>query len=127
MAIPGEFQWDKTKFAINNTSLEALNKTEWAALAAERWHELAGVDASSLKAAFASLSEADLKKLMTPGYYPEISGDAGAGFTVVVMADGQFPNVINFSGKEKSPNGMLGIPERNEFGGENVSITDPAI
>lgn len=127
MAIPGEFQWDKTKFAIDNTALEALNTTEWAALAAERWHELVGVSASSLKAAFASLSEADLKKLMTPGYYPAVTGDAGSGFTVTVMSDGKFPNVINFSGKEKSPDGVLGIPERNEFGGESVSITDPAI
>lgn len=127
MAIPGDFQWDKTKYAINNTSLETLNVTEWAALAAERWHELVGVSASSLKAAFASMSEADLKKLMLPGYYPAVTGDAASGFTVTVMADGKFPNVINFSGRERSPDGVLGIPERNQFGGESVSITDPAI
>lgn len=126
MAIPGDFVWDKTKYAINNTPLEATT-TDWAAFAAERWHELVGVAADSLKAAFASLSEADLKKLMTPGFYPAVTGDAGSGFTVTVMAGNKFPNVINFSGKEKSPDGELGLPERNQFGGESVSVPDPAI
>lgn len=131
MAIPGDFLWDPSKYRIDATgtanSLDTT-ATDWDALVAERWHELLNIGKEHLyQVVKASALTADQKQnLMKPGYYPKLTNTGGT-FTIAVMADGKFPNVINHQGLERSPDGVLGIPERNQFGGETVSITDPAI
>lgn len=148
MAIPGEFLWldsngantkffgDPTGFtkttAISGKNLyfQSLNTTDMDLFLARRWKHFFG---GSEKAAFhafsgSALTAADKQKLMQPGYYPVVT-ISGATTTVTLMTDGQFPNVVNYQGDMRSPNGVLGLPERNMFGGANppVGITDPAI
>lgn len=130
MAIKGEYIWSEAidKYGDNlktSTSNFTQPATDWDERVATRWAEMMGYSNVALfKAVVAGsgLSDDDKKKLLQPGYYPKL-----AAGKVTVMADGLFPNIINHRGEFRSPDGVLGLPERNEFGGEGESITDPAV
>lgn len=123
MAISGDYIWDVGKYAIPSASLVKPN-VDWQERAAVRWAEMLGYSSPSGIAALKAImpKDADCMKLLQPGYYPKIVSGA-----VTVMSNGMFPNIINHNGEIRSPDGVLGLPERNEFGGESQSITDPAI
>lgn len=122
MAIPGDFIWDVSKYKISSTTKPA---TDWKERVAVRWAEMLGYTPETLKPLI-SLSDADCQKLLTPGYYPKMVSGA-----VTVMSDGTFPNIINHKGEFRSPDGVLGLPEQNEFGngssGSLVGVPDPAV
>lgn len=133
MAIPGEFLWlnaqgENDKFTPNNTTLKAANVTDMDLFLARRWKHFFGGSEKMAYQAFAAstLTAAQKESLMKPGTYPVVTMTGGT-VTVALMTAGQFPNVVNYQGDKRSPAGVLGIPERNMFGGESVSITDPAI
>lgn len=146
MAIPGDFQWlnnhgenvkyfdDPTGFtktaALSGKNLyfQSLNGTDMDLFLARRWkHFFGGSEKMAYQAFNASaLTAAQKESLMKPGAYPVVTMSGGT-VTVTMMTDGKFPNVVNYQGDKRSPAGVLGIPERNMFGGESVSITDPAI
>lgn len=121
MAIPGDFIWDVSKYKVSTTPATV----DWKARVATRWAEMLGYTPETLKPLI-SLSDGDCQKLLTPGYYPKIVSGA-----VTVMADGTFPNIINHKGEFRSPDGVLGLPEQNEFGnglsGSLVANPDPAV
>ena len=136
MAIKGDYIWGETidtygdnlKTATSNFTKTA---TDWDERVAVRWAEMLGYrNIAVFKAVVAAsgLSDANKKKLLQPGYYPKM-----AAGKVTVMADGMFPNIINHNGEFRSPDGVLGLPEVNEFGGGDATnhtatpITDPAV
>lgn len=128
MAIQGDYIWDVTKYNPSTT----LGTVDWKERVAVRWAEMLGYTPATLKPLLSGLSEpaagaaldgtTDVEKLLRPGYYPKIVSGA-----VTVMADGLFPNIINHRGEFRSPDGILGLPEINEFEGKGKSITDPAV
>lgn len=133
MAIPGEFLWlnaqgENDKFSPNNVTLKAANVTDMDLFLARRWKHFFGGSEKLAYQTFAAstLTAAQKSALMKPGTYPVVTMTNGTA-TVALMPDGKFPNVVNYQGDKKSPAGVLGLPERNKFGGESVSITDPAI
>lgn len=134
MAIPGEFLWlnsdgENTKFSPTNTTLKTKNVTDMDLFLARRWkHFFGGSELMAYEAfkAASGLTAAQKEALMKPGAYPVVTNTGGT-ITITVMASGKFPNVVNYQGDKRSPDGVLGLPERNMFGGESVSITDPAI
>lgn len=123
MAISGDYIWDVDKYTPDIPSTLPVSPN-WKKRAAIRWAEMLGYNTPVGLTALEAMmpSDADCMKLLQPGYYPKIVSGA-----VTVMADGMFPNIINHNGEIRSPDGVLGLPERNEFGGESQSITDPAI
>lgn len=146
MAIPGEFLWmdkpgENTKFFGDPTGFTktaalsgknqyflSKNTTDMDLFLARRWKHFFGGSEKMAYQAFAAsaLTAANKEALMKPGSYPVVTMSAGT-VTVTMMAAGKFPNVVNYQGDMRSPDGVLGLPERNMFGGEAVSITDPAI
>lgn len=139
MAISGEYIWNLPPTLPSSATTPAT--TDWKALVATRWAEMLGYTPKTLMPLLASITvptsssaltgSTDAEKLLRPGYYPKID-TSGPSPKVVVMADGMFPNIINHRGEFRSPDGVLGLPEQNEFGGGDASnsvipITDPAI
>lgn len=135
MAIQGDYIWDTSKYQIGDPAKGSTFDltgtadvsgsgitTDWDERVAVRWSEMLGYTPQTFKPLVAGLSQADKENLLRPGYYPEISGGA-----VVVKADGMFPNIINHRGEFRSPDGVLGLPELNEFAGAAKSIADPAV
>lgn len=132
MAIKGDYIWDPAKYPVGGTpsaytpgtGAATVPPVDWDERVAIRWAEMLGYTPQTFKpiVAASSLTDDDKQDLLRPGFYPKMVSGA-----LTKMDEGMFPNIINHRGEFRSPDGVLGLPERNEFGGESQSITDPAV